>query len=334
MLKDEINDLHGTAYRSDHLRKIREENLCNILSVVRSLPESTISPRSGVFYALAAYFVWGFFPLYFKAVAHVAPLEVLCHRIVWSLVVVIFILASKRHFGVLWDAIRQPRSLALLSATTLLITCNWLVFIIAIERGEVLQSSLGYFINPIVSVLLGFVFLGERLTTRQWGSVFLAAIGVAFLAFHAGKLPWISLVLACSFALYGLLRKTAAVGPLEGLAVETLLAFPLAILYLVYRMAEGKGAFLGGSLRDDFLLPLAGVVTALPLLWFAAAARQLRLSTIGLMQYITPSLHFLLAVWLFGEQFTLIHLVSFAFIWCGLAIFTIEAFGRFSARRS
>jgi chloramphenicol-sensitive protein RarD len=278
-------------------------------------------------FGLAAYLLWGFFPLFFKWVAHVPPLEVLCHRITWSFITILPILILSGGWSRFLTAVRQRKTVLTLGITTILISTNWLVFIIAVDHGQVLQSSFGYFINPLVSVLLGFVFLGERLRRLQKLSLAMACAGIVFLSIHLGSVPWISLVLATTFAFYGLLRKIVPADPLTGLFLETLLLLPAASGYLVYLGITGRGAFPSSSWHDNALLPLAGVVTAIPLLWFAAAARRLTLATIGFMQYITPSIHFLLAVLAFSEPFTRFHLAGFASIWAGLVIYTYDSAG-------
>jgi len=281
--------------------------------------------RAGVAYGLAAYLLWGFFPIYFKALAGVAPLEVLSHRIVWSVATLALILTVARRWEGVRTAFSQPRTLMTLCATTLLIAVNWLVFIYAVGAGKVLQSSLGYFINPLVSALLGVVFLGERLSPKQKTSFVLAAAGVVLLTVSHGEVPWIALSLAVSFGLYGLLRKKAPVDSLAGLTVETLLLFPLAVVYLGWLAHGGRSAFVSGPAHITVLLACAGVITSVPLIWFAAAAKRLRLATVGLMQYVVPTLHFLLAVFAFGEPFTGAHLASFALIWAGLFLYTWDA---------
>ena len=282
--------------------------------------------RRGVIYGLAAYFCWGFFPVYFKSVQVVPPLEMVAHRICWSLAFLLVLIAWKGAWREIRTLLSRPKSLAALAVSTLLIATNWLVFIYAVSAGEVLESSLGYFINPLVSVLLGFVFLRERLERLQWLSIILAASGVIYLAASYGAVPWISLLLAASFGLYGLIRKALLhVEPLVGLTVETLLLAPFALVYLVVLHQRGTGIFLASSGRLDLLIPMAGIVTAIPLLLFAAAAKRLRLATVGFLQYITPTMHFLLAVTVYGETFTHTHLVSFLFIWCGLALYSLHA---------
>jgi chloramphenicol-sensitive protein RarD len=281
--------------------------------------------RQGVLFGLAAYSIWGSFPVFFKALHGAAPLEIVCHRIFWSVVLLLILLGSRRQLGSILVTLRDRSTLLTLCGSTLLIATNWLVFIYAIQRGEVLQSSLGYFITPLISVLLGLLFLRERLTRWQQFSVLLALLGVLNLAFYHGQFPWIALVLAASFGLYGLLRKMAKVEALVGLTVETLLLAPFALCYLLYLDNLQQGHFLADSLRLNLLLPMSGVVTAIPLLLFVGAARRLQLATIGFLQYITPSLHFVLAVVLYREPFTAGHLVSFLFIWTGLAIYSADA---------
>ena len=284
------------------------------------------SRRQGVIYGLAAYLCWGFFPVYFKSVKVVPPLEMVSHRIVWSLAFLLLLITWKGAWRSMLGLLTLPRSLSVLVATTLLIATNWLVFIYAISVGEVLQSSLGYFINPLVSVMLGWVFLRERLERPQWISLGLAATGVMYLAVQYGSMPWIALILAASFGLYGLIRKALHVEPLVGLTVETLLLAPFALFYLVQLNRQGAGVFLAHSTKLDLLIPMSGVVTAIPLLLFAAATKKLRLATIGFLQYITPTMHFLLAITIFGETFTHTHLVSFLFIWAGLALYSLHAY--------
>lgn len=286
-------------------------------------PEDPRELRLGLVYGLAAYLWWGFAVIYFKAVAHVPPLEVLAHRIVWSVVLLGAWLTFKGRLGELRQVARQPRTLAVLGLTTLLIGANWLIFILAIFSGKVLQASLGYYINPLFNVLLGFVFLGERLRRVQWVCVALAALGVTYLAISLGRPPWIALLLVSSFGVYGLLRKTVAAGPLLGLTVETALLLPISVGYLVFLAMRGEMVF-GGTWHDSWLLALGGAVTALPLLWFANAVRRLRLATVGFLQYISPTCQLLLAVLVYGEPFTRAHGVTFACIWTALVIYSIE----------
>ena len=284
--------------------------------------EADNNSRIGVLLGLTAYLIWGSFPVFFKALEGAAPLEIVCHRIFWSVVFLFILVACRRQLRQVGTTLKNRQVLLTLCGSTLLIATNWLVFIYAVQHGEVLQSSLGYFITPLLSILLGFIFLRERLNRWQLFSVLLALIGVLNLTLHHGQVPWIALILASSFGLYGLLRKVAQVEAMIGLTVETLLLGPFALAYIIYLATQQDSSFLTGTLRLDLLLPLSGVVTAIPLLLFVAAARRLQLATIGFLQYLTPSLHFLLAVGLYNEPFNRGHLVSFLFIWMGLAIYS------------
>ena len=299
-----------------------------------TMEQRAAEARSGVVYGLAAYLLWGFFPLYFKALAGVTPLEILAHRIVWSVLSLALLLTVLRRWSGVRQAFAAPRTLLTLSATTLLIAVNWLVFIYAVGIGKVLESSLGYFINPLVSALLGVLFLGEKLSRNQRVSFLLAAAGVILLTIQHGELPWIALTLAFTFGLYGLLRKQATVDAIAGLTVETLLLFPLAATYLGWLLYDGSSAFVVAPPRLTLLLVCSGILTSTPLIWFAAATKRLRLVTIGLMQYLVPTLHFILAVFVFGEAFTAAHLLSFVLIWAGLVLYTIDAVKLLLAERA
>jgi len=255
----------------------------------------------------------------------VPPLQVVAHRIVWSVLFLWIIIALRGTWRDLRDAFRNTRALLLLTASALLIATNWLVFIIAVGHAQVIQSSLGYFMTPFISVLLGVIFLQERLRRIQLISLLLAAMGVVLLTLQYGRFPWVALVLALTFGSYGLFRKIVSVDSLTGLTVETLLLGPAALGYLIYLSLQGNSAVPSVGLQTSSLLALAGVVTAVPLLLFASAARRLRLATIGFLQYITPTLHFLLAVLLYKEPFTKAHLTSFLFIWGGLCCYSYDA---------
>lgn len=281
--------------------------------------------RLGVILGLTAYGLWGVFPAYFKLIKEIPPLEVVAHRVLWSVPLLIVLLHVRRKWSAAVEAVRSRRTLATLALTTCLIAMNWLIFVWAVANNKVLQVSLGYFINPLLNVLLGFVFLRERLRPWQTISVLLAVIGVGWRSMTLGGVPLIALVLAASFGLYGLLRKTARVDALVGLTVETCLLWPIAFGWLVVLLVQGQSAFLSGTVTTDLILPLAGPVTALPLLLFTAAARRLRYSTLGFLQYLAPTGHFLLAVLAYGEPFTADHLVTFAFIWVGLLVFSVDA---------
>ena len=283
---------------------------------------SALDTRRGVAYAGAAFLFWGLSPVYWKLLVAVPAAEVLAHRIVWSALLLAALLAAKRRGGELLAAVRRPRTLATLVVTTALIAVNWYVYIWAMAAERVLEASLGYFVNPRVNVLLGVVFLRERLSRAQGVAVALAAVGVAVMTAEVGRVPWAALVLALTFGFYGLLRKTVDAGPQVGLAVETALLTPLTLLWLAGVDRAGGGAFARGDLATDLLLAGAGAVTVLPLVWFTHGARLLPLSALGLIQYLAPTIQFLLAVLVYGEPFRTAHLVAFTIIWTGLAVFS------------
>ncbi|MCO6435893.1 MAG: EamA family transporter RarD [Phycisphaerae bacterium] len=278
----------------------------------------------GVLYGAASYAWWGLVPIYFKAVAHVPALEVLAFRVMGAVVLLGLLMAAYRRWPEVRGLLMHRRTMLALFATTVLIATNWLTFIWSVAHNVVMQASLGYFINPLVNVLLGFVFLGERLRRWQTVSVILATAGVSYLTWAHGGPPGIALILAFSFGLYGLLRKTVRVDALVGLTVETCLLTPIALGYLAAVAWSGTMAFGHEGTGTDILLLSAGIITAVPLLWFTNAARRLRLATIGFLQYIAPTMQFLLAVLAFGEPFTHDQLISFALIWSALAIYSAD----------
>jgi chloramphenicol-sensitive protein RarD len=284
--------------------------------------------RAGLFLGLGAYLVWGVMPIYFKLLSHVGAGEILAHRIVWSLVLLGSLATVWRRWPAIRTALVDRKVLLTLLATSALISVNWLVYIIAVVSGHVLEASLGYYLNPLVSILMGVAILGERLTRTQVGATLLAAAGVAVLAAGAGSGLWISLVLASTFATYGFLRKVVRVDPLEGLTIETVILTPLAMGGLVWLTAAGGAGIGHWSLATSALLILGGAITAMPLLMFTAAAKRLPLSVLGFLQYIAPSLQFLCAVVLFGEKLTSAHIVCFAAIWTALVIFTADSWRR------
>jgi chloramphenicol-sensitive protein RarD len=287
----------------------------------------------GIAYACAAYLLWGVFPVYFKALLDVAPVEILGHRIVWSLAVCAALLALLRRWRWLADLRRQPRVLLWFSATSALVALNWFVYIWAVNSGRVVDASLGYFINPLVNVLIGAVVLHERLRRAQWLAVGVAAAGVLWLTWQAGTLPWTGLVLAVTWSVYGVLRKTAALGAIEGLTLETLLLAPLAAAGLLWLGGSGQSAFAQGDDATRLLLLAAGPVTAAPLLFFAAAARRIPFSTLGVLQYLSPTLQLLIGVWLYGEPFAA-RAPGYALIWLGLAVFSADGLAQgWRARR-
>ncbi|HEY8495176.1 MAG TPA: EamA family transporter RarD [Myxococcota bacterium] len=283
---------------------------------------------AGAVYALLAYTSWGLLPIYWKWLSAIPPLELLMHRIAGTALFAALLLTAARRWGEVGAIVRERRRLLPLLGSALLIAANWLIFIWAVQHGQIVATSLGYYLNPLANVALGLLLLRERLTRLQLLAVGIAAAGVAYVTHAAGGLPWISLALALSFALYGLIRKTVAAGSLAGLAVETALLAPAALAGIVVLEARGAGA-LGaaarlGAPRIAGLLA-AGVVTALPLLWFASAARRLRLATVGLFQYIAPTLALICAVTLYGEPFTRAHAVAFSCIWLALALYSFES---------
>ncbi len=278
--------------------------------------------RRGAAFGASAFLWWGFAPLYFKAVGVVAPLEVLAHRITWSLVFLVVLLALRGRLRSTFAMFRDRRTILTMSLTTCLIAVNWLVFIWSIANDRLVEASLGYFINPLVNVAFGAVFLRERLRRPQLVAVGLAACGVAWLTIRQGHAPWIALVLAISFAIYGLLRKLARPSGLEGLTLETTLLVPLAVGWMLWRQAHGALSFGTAGWRISLLLCAAGPITALPLIWYAEGVRRLRFSTIGFLQYLSPTFQFLLAVVAFGEPFTRMHAVGFSAIWAALALYT------------
>jgi len=279
----------------------------------------------GVVYGLAAGVAWGVGPIYWKALATVPEVEIVTHRIVWSVPFLALLITLTGQWGEARRAVGERRRLVPLLATALLISINWGVYIWAVNAGFVLEASLGYFMSPLVGVLLGVVFLRERLRVWQGVAIVLAAAGVATQAIAVGTLPWIGLTLAFSFGFYGLLRKVMAVGPVVGLGVETTLLLPLAIGYVVFVESQGRGHLGALSAQEVVLVLLSGAFTALPLLFFTAAARRLRYSTVGLLQYTAPSLQFALAVLVYGEAFTRAHLILFACVWAALLLYSADS---------
>jgi chloramphenicol-sensitive protein RarD len=277
------------------------------------------SSRVGLIYGLGAYSIWGFIPLYFRALSSVPPVIILCHRVFWSALFLGVVITIRGEWKSIWPIVRNRRKLLLLSAGAVLIALNWLIFIYAVVARQVLQASLGYFITPLLSIALGMLFLRERLRGLQWLAVLIAVAGVANLALRGSGLPWIAVSLACSFSLYGLVRKKVDVNSLHGLLVETVILLPLALLLLaVLPAAKSAPATLG-------ILSLSGFITAIPLLLFGAAVRRLELATIGFLQYVGPTLQFLVAIFLFQEALDPAKLASFALCWLAIAVYIIES---------
>jgi chloramphenicol-sensitive protein RarD len=280
--------------------------------------------RRGTLYGAAAYLLWGLFPLYWPLLEPAGAVEVLSHRIVWSLVVVAVLLAVTRRVARVRAAVRDRRRLLLVSAASVVIAVNWGTYIYGVTNGHVVETSLGYFINPIVTVLLGVVVLGERLRPVQWTALGAAGVAVAVLTVENGRPPWIALVLAFSFGAYGLLKKTAGVGAVEGLAIETAVLFPVAAGYLALLGVSGTATFGSEGVGHAALLLGAGAVTAVPLLLFGAAASRVTLTTLGLLQYLAPTMQFALGVTLFDEPLPVARLLGFVLVWIGLALFTAD----------
>ena len=280
---------------------------------------ANLNPKTGPLYAFLAYGSWGLLPIYWKFFKAASPIEVLSHRMVWSLVFLGLILTLQQRLSELQ---KLPRRQVLgLLATAFLLSVNWGLYIYGVNTDRVVETSLGYFINPLVSVMLGFVVLRERLYRGQQIAVVLATLGVSYFIWQFGAVPWIALGLAGTFALYGLLRKMVAVSPMVGLAVETALMTPVALLMIAYWGTTGTGSF-GNGLGLTLLFVGAGVATSMPLLWFNNAAKRLSLATLGFCQYIAPSIQLMLGVFLYQEPFTQTHLVSFSFIWIALLIYS------------
>lgn len=282
----------------------------------------------GILYAALAYTCWGLFPIYFHLLAGIPALEVVMHRTVWSLVFLLAILLVHKHWAWLPALLHKPRVLGAFALSALLLSANWLMYVWSVQNGHVVDASLGYFILPLVNVAMGYVLLRERPRPWQWVAVALAAAGVLWLTVQAGHLPWIALFLAFTFGFYGLLRKVATLGALEGLALETMILAPLAMAAMGWWASQGQGALVQGDMRMLGLLLLAGPLTAIPLLLFAAGARRVPLTTMGILQYISPSLQFALGVWMFAEPFEHARFAGFALIWAALLVYSVEGWLR------
>jgi chloramphenicol-sensitive protein RarD len=286
-----------------------------------AIPKNEDSLR-GFLFALAAYLMWGFLPLYMKAMAHIGTVEVLAHRVIWSVPVALLILRWLGRTADLKAALGNPRMLGMAAATAALISVNWGIYVWAIQTGRALDAALGYYINPLFSVLLGAVLLRERLSGAQKAAIALAALAVAILTWEAGRLPVVALSLTLTWGFYAYFKKSLPIGPNQGFALEVLLLLPLAVGYALWLGARGGDAFLTGSRADMALLLGCGVVTAVPLMVYANGAKLLRLSTIGIMQYIAPTMIFLTAVFLFGEEFGRAQAIAFPMIWAALVLYT------------
>ncbi len=292
--------------------------------------------RRGLAAAISAYLLWGVFPLYWYLLKDVPSLQIIAHRVIWCGVFVVGYLLLREGFGWLKRALAGRRVLSMLAVSSLLISSNWGIYIWAVTHGRVVDASLGYFINPLVSVLIGVVVLRERLNAVQWASVGIAAVGVLWLAIIHGEPPWIALALAGSFAVYGLIRKIAAVDAVPGLAIESLILFVPALAWLIYSQLHGNGAFGNEPLRQDALLIFGGALTALPLIGFAYGARRIPYSLVGILQYISPTLQLIVGVLLLGEAFDRQQAIGFACIWLALLVYALDGWrtARAATRRA
>ncbi len=282
--------------------------------------------NKGIWYAIGAYVFWGLFPVYWKWLHQVPALQLLSHRIGWSFLLLLAVILATQQWRVFRAAALNRRVLLIYLVAALLIAVNWLTYIWAVNAGFIVETSLGYYINPLLSVLMGVIFLRERLRPMQWLPIGMAAAGVLYLTFAYGALPWIALTLAFSFGLYGLIKKVAPLNSLHGLTLETGILFLPALAYLIYSDAAGQGAFLHTGTGSDLLLIGAGAVTTVPLLMFASAARRIPLSLVGILQYIAPTLQFLLGVLVYHEPFDQAHFIGFGIVWAALIIFGVEGF--------
>lgn len=290
------------------------------MNAVSSQPRN--EEKRGFWFGLGAYGLWGVLPIYFKAIDEVGSIDIVAHRVIWSVPFLFLLLFTFGGARELRRVVREPRTIGFLAVTAVLIATNWLLYVYAVVSGHILAGSLGYYLNPLVNVLMGRLILKEKLSWLQWAAVAIAAVGVSGLAFQAAGQLWISLILAVTFATYGLMRKIAPVEATAGLTVETTLILPLALAWLGWGLAQGLPVF-GTTDVETTLLLLAGVATTVPLILFTAAARRLRYSTLGMLQFIAPTLQFLIAVVIYGEAFTSWHAVAFGSIWLALALYVI-----------
>ena len=278
----------------------------------------------GIWYALAAYTAWGFLPLYWKLLDAIPSGEILAHRILWSFIFVLFILLFYKRWNELKEVLSQRKHRLVLMISSFLISCNWFTYIWAVNNGHVIEASLGYYMNPLISFLLGLLVLRERLNSWQYGSLALAFIGVLIITIEFGTVPWIAFSLALSFGFYGLCKKLVKLNSMVGLALETLFVVPIALIYISYLEVNGMGSLGHISMKELVLLMSAGITTALPLLWFAQGAQRIPLSTLGFIQYVSPSISLLLGIYVFEEPFTRVYMLSFGFIWSALFLYSIS----------
>lgn len=289
--------------------------------------------RAGLIFGLFAYSLWGVLPIYFKWLDGISPVDIVAHRVIWSLPFLAVLVIATRGWSQIRVALRDRKTIGLLLATSVLIAINWLLYVYAVVSGHILAGSLGYYLNPLMNIVLGRFILHERLTRLQWSAVAVAAAGVAVLAAGAGTTLWISLTLCVTFATYGLLRKVTAVDSIAGLSIETAVLFPLALGWILLGLGAGRPVF-GSTAEEGWLLVLAGIVSTTPLLLFTAAARRLRYSTLGMLQFLAPTLQFLIAVAIYDEAFTTAHAIAFGAIWTALILYTTSLLRDLRAQRA
>lgn len=289
-----------------------------------TLPSKNEDSLRGFGFALTAYLLWGFLPIFMKALAHISPAEVIAHRVIWSIPIAGAVLWATGRTQDLLVALRTPKMLLMAASTAALITVNWGIYVWSIGAGHALDAALGYYINPLFSVFLGAVLLGERLSVAQKWAIVLAALAVAILTFEAGKLPWAALGLTVTWGFYAYLKKSLPIGPNQGFFLEVLILLPFAVGYVIWAEVSGSSHFMAGVRSDTVLLLCCGLVTAIPLMIYANGAKLLRLSTIGILQYIAPTMIFLTAVFIFGEPFGRARMIAFPMIWAALVIYTVS----------
>jgi chloramphenicol-sensitive protein RarD len=282
--------------------------------------------KEGILYAFGAYFIWGLTPIYWRMIQHVPAIQLIGHRIAWSFILLSLVLFATRQWSKLRSLASERRIMRIYLVAAALVGCNWFIYVWAVNAGYIVEASLGYFINPLLSVLLGVIFLRERLRVFQWVAVGLAATGVIYLTVVYGRLPWIALGLAFTFGFYGLVKKTAPLSSLHGLTLETGILFVPSLIFLAYQDRLGQGAFLHTGIGSDLLMAGAGLVTTIPLLMFVSAARRIPLTTIGIMHYITPTCQFLIGVLIYREAFDATKALGFGIVWIGLIIFAVEGY--------
>lgn len=286
----------------------------------------------GLLYAFAAYAWWGFFPLYWKLLKSVPALQLIGHRIIWSFISLITVILILKQWKSFRESIFVFKTFRIYLLAAVLIGLNWFLYVWAVNAGYIVETSLGYFINPLISVLLGVLFFREKLKLWQWIPILLAASGVLYMTISIGQLPWIALILAFSFGFYGMIKKIAPLSSLQGLTLETVILLIPALVYLIHSENTGEGAFLHQGLFTDFLIILAGIITTIPLLLFASAAKRIPLSYIGVLQYIAPTIQFLLGVLVFKESFSINQFIGFSAVWIALIIFGLNSFASYRAK--